>query len=660
MAEGTEERYKVVKSLEDEVLCPICHDVFTNPKRLPCDDVFCSQCLQEVALRAMDGILICPMCRTPSPLQGFDVNQFPTSFRVNRLIEIYGNSLKQHSTTAASPERPQPTACALHTPQPLALYCEACKKLVCKECVITSCYKHNHHYFYIEDMAKKYREIHQQASKELLDISAASNELERERQEKIQKIETTFSALSNLLHQQKKYFSDLIEKHYQEQNASIASEQKRLTESEAELVTVIKSVEAMSLQESFLKFRDDVLKKQKLFEPPSSQLVRLPDFSLMSPEDLMGFCKEKNYIYQAEDFPDGYLDESAKYQSMQMGQPNYIEFHLNSSPRNLKITSELICSYDNFVQTVDVSQMSPKTFKLSVVPQKRGKHELHIKNNDTYLCNTPFSCYVLLDPRQIVTLGKPLRKSLHSPGGVKCNEDRVYVVEMGEGVTILHHSSSGIERIRTLPIMDVGEVAVHNDTIYCTDQKQHRLLKIDMIKLIIESTGHKGSQEGLFNYPNGLAVSTNNEVYVCDTDNHRLQVFDTNLNFLRIICGGKTRFTSPSGLVFDTEGNLYVVDTGRDQVQVFTELGQYSHSIGRTGQGPGELRHPISAAIHRDFIYITDCFNYRVAIFTLRGEHAAVVEFGEQQEVSKRPECISIDINGYICVTIDRSELIVL
>ena len=97
-----------------------------------------------------------------------------------------------------------------------------------------------------------------------------------------------------------------------------------------------------------------------------------------------------------------------------------------------------------------------------------------------------------------------------------------------------------------------------------------------------------------------------------------VQVFDKELEFERSL-GRKGRgngcFENPDDLDFDDAGNLYIVDQNNHRTQVLTPQGQHVRNIGRHGSGRGELNRPVSAAVHRNMIYITDTSNERISVF---------------------------------------------
>ena len=57
------------------------------------------------------------------------------------------------------------------------------------------------------------------------------------------------------------------------------------------------------------------------------------------------------------------------------------------------------------------------------------------------------------------------------------------------------------------------------------------------------------------------------------------------------------RFYRTTGIDIDAEGNLWVLDAGNHRIQVFSAEGDFIRSLGREGQGPGELEQPSQLVI---------------------------------------------------------------
>ena len=133
----------------------------------------------------------------------------------------------------------------------------------------------------------------------------------------------------------------------------------------------------------------------------------------------------------------------------------------------------------------------------------------------------------------------------------------------------------------TSPRLGVGEVlwSPANDTVDDTDRREEkeygamervrRVPRVDGV--FVRQWGERGKGEGQFNTQFGVAVS-GEEVFVCDQDNNRVQVF------------------------------------GLD--------GTYRRQWGERGQGEGQFRYPRGVAIGDDLqVFVSDIGNYRVQVF---------------------------------------------
>ncbi|MFC1553943.1 NHL repeat-containing protein [candidate division KSB1 bacterium] len=80
-------------------------------------------------------------------------------------------------------------------------------------------------------------------------------------------------------------------------------------------------------------------------------------------------------------------------------------------------------------------------------------------------------------------------------------------------------------------------------------------------------------------------------------------------------------FYNPSTLLKDEDGNIYVLDSGNFRIQKFAPDGKYIMSIGKEGEGPGELKDPADMCFGLDGnIYVVDRDLARAQIFTKDGK----------------------------------------
>ena len=96
----------------------------------------------------------------------------------------------------------------------------------------------------------------------------------------------------------------------------------------------------------------------------------------------------------------------------------------------------------------------------------------------------------------------------------------------------------------------------------------------------MESIGSKGPGPGQFDGPHGIAIDSDNDnVYVTDMKNHRVQVFDSNDSFIRqwgSFGNGTGQFSDTApGIAVDNNNdnnknnNVYVIDKINGRVQMF-------------------------------------------------------------------------------------------
>ena len=118
------------------------------------------------------------------------------------------------------------------------------------------------------------------------------------------------------------------------------------------------------------------------------------------------------------------------------------------------------------------------------------------------------------------------------------------------------------------------------------------------------------SADGDLNGPMGLRFDNDDNLFISDSYNHRVQVFAKDGTFLRKFGefgDGYGQLNLPWGLDIDSEGCVFVADWRNRRVQKFSPEGDYMATIGGPGTGEGELERPSSVAIDKDGdVYVTD------------------------------------------------------
>ena len=195
--------------------------------------------------------------------------------------------------------------------------------------------------------------------------------------------------------------------------------------------------------------------------------------------------------------------------------------------------------------------------------------------------------------------------------------------------------------------------------VYVTDLGNRRVQEFSNAGNFLTTWGIKGSGNGTFQEPEGIAVG-GNSIYVVDNDLSIVEKFDTSGHFIKQ-WGAKGndngQFLLPQGVGVDSKGNVYVVDTGNSRIEKFDENGTYLLSIGSSGLGEGQFLSPHGIAIDSfDNVYVTDTGNNRVEKFAQDGTYLQT--YGDGQGL-KSPIGISVDKSGNIFVADDGNNRVV-
>lgn len=163
-----------------------------------------------------------------------------------------------------------------------------------------------------------------------------------------------------------------------------------------------------------------------------------------------------------------------------------------------------------------------------------------------------------------------------------------------------------------------------NGDVYVLDTGNERVDVFDAKGVFRFSFANE--DHGGFNQAWGIAIDEDGSVFIADTWNHRMLKFsaagDYELEWLANDPTGATiSFYGPRGVAIDGRGRIYVTDTGNKQVMIYNREGKFLSKFGSVGLGPGEFDEPVGIATFADqYLAVADTWNQRVQVFDISGE----------------------------------------
>ena len=625
-------------NLREEVSCSVCSDLFTDPKHLSCLHSFCLKCLNQWYETCGGGEAIkCPKCQTLSriPASG-DLKDLPTSFYLNGLIDVLaikeckstqvtrgncdkksseasycfqccifycekclvGHNMmrdkKEHRVLAVKEFQDKdyedvlkrPVFCSKegHQKEELKYYCKECETVLCQTCVTLD---HGGHVLKLidEEAKNKALEIKSilQTQREGLDAKLkVITQLDEDCAKLIQQ--------SEIVTRDVQRFADGLIKTIQAKMQNIITAVENQTKKSLESLKAKRSAiqQQINATESSLEEADKLLKRST-----TAEVVQLKK-SLQT--IFHGFNETEPIVHDPSSLKTfGFVKNQKMLDVVNGEELGFLEEGNRTKP------SESLAEGEGL--------------KEGTVARK-AQFNLITRNEERKQC---------YDERDRVTIE------------IKDEQERECVTEVQ-----INNNENGIYKVTYYPTVHGTSkllVKVNGEHISCSPFTV--ILKPFQVKPVL-SFGNKGSGEGMFKYPYGVAVNDGDEIVVADYANHRVQVFDSNGTFLRSFGRqGKNagEFNSPFGIATDKDRKIFVADHSNHGVQIFSWEGRHLGSFGGQGSLDSQLSYPWGLSLDRTGnVIVADKGNKLIKIFTPDGRF--VMKIGGQGSFSSPVHCV--------------------
>jgi sugar lactone lactonase YvrE len=235
--------------------------------------------------------------------------------------------------------------------------------------------------------------------------------------------------------------------------------------------------------------------------------------------------------------------------------------------------------------------------------------------------------------------------------------------------------------------------------LYIADSHNHRVRVVTVATGVIATVAGTGAagffgdggpaQAAMLDLPTALALDSAGNVYVADTDNHRIRRIAAATGKITTVAGNRVEgfagdagpataasIDSPSGLAVDAAGNLYLADTHNGRVRtVKAATGAISTiaGVGATGGnvqefgGDGGAATAAGMALPRGLtldaagnLYVADSVNHRIRRISAAGTITTVAGEGTETFAGDGAPAVTASLDTPRSVTLSASGLVTL
>ena len=628
-------------NLREEVSCPVCKDIFQDARQLPCLHSCCLHCLKHWhQTSGGQNAFRCPKCQALSrvPASG-DLKDLPTSFYLNGLIDVL--AIKECNTT-------QVTCGNCDEKSSEASYCFQCCMFYCEQCLIGPNMMENnkdHRVLAVKEFQEK---DYEDVLKRPVFCSRQGHQKEelkyvcKECEAAVCQTCVTFDHGGHTLklieeeaEAQKIEMTALI----QEERQNLQDEMNLITQLDEEYAKLIEQSE--NVKRNVDRFTDDLIetiqaKRQNIIAAVENETTKSSE----------SVASTKTEIQQKIAMIESSLEKADKL----------LTLSINAEVGQLKKSLAVILEE---VQKAKHISRDPE-YLSTVVFVENQKIENTIKSEEIGFLEILFPT----NANESIAGGKGLREGTVGREAqfnlTTRNANKKQSYDMRDNVTVEIRDEHGRE-CETKVQIDDNEDGIYNISYspkvqgscklsikvngeHVRDSPFTVLVKPFHVKPIL-SFGKEGSDVGMFQYPVGVAVSNRDEIAVADHLNHRVQIFNSNGDFIRSFGrqgSNQGEFKNPYGTVFDKDGKIFVADRENPRVQIFNGEGRYMGMFGGKGRFDSHLSYPRGLSLDsQGNIIVADSGNKLIKIFSPDGNF--LMKIGGPGSLSCPAHCVQCD-----------------
>ncbi len=543
----------------------------------------------------------------------------------HKLVELGKERVNTKTLLDSIPHKT--ASCQLHSDEVLRFYCETCKQLVCRDCIIL---KHNNHkYDRIEQVAEKGK---QQLKSLLSQATSAAHQLKTsasEADKMIARVQEKKASVDDLIKSEFKKLREAIETrekallaknrevNFQKETA-LKIQQESMTRLQVSIQQVSKQISEALIMYSSVELLSAQAAMETGLTEIKTQFDSLP-LKLCKTDSISTSFTTTTIMADIEGFGEVTGGSCARNGTVSL----YSSVMIQGKKKVLNVCSKDIDGkpYKNEGENV-VAYLTPLdsggknstftaedhndgTYSVTVTPQNTGEHSLDIKIGNESIQSSPFIVYVRTKRNyNNLKLISEINTNNY-PYDVTVSGNKLFIVSEGPHIIVADKDSGTLLEPITCP-SEVGQlnskshgIATQDNFLYISHSGNGCIYKLTTEGKYVATIGSTGTGNGQLQTPRGLCISSDGELYVAENSNNRVSAFKTDGTFIRHIQGN---MSSPWGVAMDTTGNIHVSNYNSSVITVYNHEGQYLHQY-----GSGQFTNPIGIAVTADgFSVVTE------------------------------------------------------
>lgn len=708
---SSEEGYrKGLGKLTEELTCPVCHEIFQEPKILPCLHFYCTKCLIELTTKFSPGLpFSCPECRAETILTSDEVQTLPTAFFVNRLKTVYFTMSKAHGRTDV--------ICELCTTSGVlaTAFCRQCTLFICEFC------KQAHTRFkpYRGHSIVRMDELLQSTKRHQLPMATIEPNMCEEHDQEIKLLcldcdqlicrdctvidhrEHEYNFIKTIAPGVKKRFEEEFDLLSEEQ-VSVCSMKENIVKSKINIVT-----EAKILSNFVNEALDDLI---QLYEQCRQDL--LAEIQTESSQKLSKLSSQDKQLTLVTSEVQGTVDFLRR--TLKNGTDEDIVSVQKQVQNRVHREHRMFSETANLVEDLETMSIHQSTCAARIA---------HVASS--CILADPEKCYVQVEPTYVGKKSKILIHTLTNAAQPCYSQQMLdteitFVPNFKRCTAMVTKNISGVYEMSFMPFsrgqhtvsVSVNNVPISGSpfsfvvkptlsqmkapfrTITTVPQLTDITMTRDGSRLLATQT-HTGSiisfdKEGSdiavevtdLGHPMGIVTSETGDIYITDRHSHCLRKFNSTFTLVSLtgcLGGALGSFNKPAGLAVNQRGEVMVCDKKNSRIQIFDENLRFKrwYSTAKpvgvaccmkknifvtdtnknrvckiSDQTIGlrefckDLKEPRGIYVNEDHVYITEGGCGQISVYNHSGRYAGSLGDG----VLKNPGGITGDKDGYLYV----------